>query len=105
MTKLRSFTALAVFALVLPALSGCAPSPEDVCGHVVDLMKKQLGGGADAMPEDKLETIKKDCVKEGEKQKKSAALEYKKQAKCILEAEEFTELDECYEKKEDKAAE
>ncbi|MCA9692257.1 MAG: hypothetical protein KC636_21845 [Myxococcales bacterium] len=95
MKKFRTLLALAVLA---PMLAGCAPAPEDVCQHVVDLMKKQLGDQADAMPEEEITKIKDNCVKEAEKEKEmKGSIEYNKQAKCVMAAETLDDLSKCEE--------
>ncbi|PRP93382.1 hypothetical protein ENSA5_42810 [Enhygromyxa salina] len=95
MKKFRTLIALAALA---PMLAACAPAPEDVCQHVVDLMKKELGEQVDAMPEDEITKIKDNCVKEAEKEKEmKGALEYKKQAKCVMAAESLDDLKTCEE--------
>lgn len=93
MKKFRTLLALAALA---PMLAACAPAPEDVCGHVVDLMKKELGDQVDAMPEDEIKKIKENCVKEAEKEKEmKGALEYNKQAKCVMAAASLEDLEKC----------
>jgi hypothetical protein len=100
-TRLATVLALAVFA---PMLAGCGPAPADVCDHVIDLMKKELGEQADAMSEEEIGKIKEKCVKEGEKEKElNGALEYNKQAKCVMAATSLEDLAKCDEK--DKKAE
>ncbi len=94
MNKFRSLLALVALA---PMLAACAPAPEDVCQHVVDLMKKELGDQVD-MSDDDIKEIKDTCVKEAEKEKEmQGAIEYKKQAKCVMAASSFEELEKCEE--------
>ena len=40
MKKIRTVLALAV---LVPMLSACGPAPEDVCEHMMGIMKKELG--------------------------------------------------------------
>lgn len=95
MKKFRTLMALAVLA---PMLAGCAPAPEDVCQHVVDLMKKELGEQADAMPDEEITKIKDNCVKEAEKEKENkGSMEYNKQAKCVMAADSLEGLSKCEE--------
>jgi hypothetical protein len=95
MKKFRTLLALAALA---PMLAACAPAPEDVCQHVVDLMKKELGEQVDAMPEEEITKIKDNCVKEAEKEKEmKGAIEYKKQAKCVMAASSLEDLKKCEE--------
>jgi hypothetical protein len=95
MKKLPTLLALAVLA---PMLAACAPAPEEVCQHVVDLMKKELGEQVDAMPEEEITKIKDNCVKEAEKEKEmKGAMEYNKQAKCVMAAASLADLAKCEE--------
>jgi hypothetical protein len=101
MKKLSTLLALAVFA---PLLVACAPAPDEVCQHVIDLMKKELGDQVDAMSEEEITKIKDNCVKEAEKEKEmKGAMEYNKQAKCVMAAGSLADLAKCEEAdKEDK---
>lgn len=100
MKKFRTVLALAVIA---PMLAACAPSPDDVCQHVIDMMKKELGDAADSMGEDEMKEMKEKCVKDAEKEKElKGAMEYKKQAKCIMDASNLEQLAKCDSKDEDK---
>jgi hypothetical protein len=93
MKKFRTLMALVALA---PMLAACAPAPEDVCQHVVDLMKKELGEQVDAMPEDEITKIKDNCVKEAEKEKEmKGSMEYNKQAKCVMAAASLEDLSKC----------
>jgi hypothetical protein len=93
MKKLPTLLALVVLA---PMLSACAPAPEEVCQHVIDLMKKELGEQVDAMPEEEITKIKDNCVKEAEKEKEmKGAMEYNKQAKCVMAAASLADLAKC----------
>jgi hypothetical protein len=95
---MKKFHTLLALAALAPMLAACAPAPEDVCQHVVDLMKKELGEQVDAMPEEEITKIKDNCVKEAEKEKEmKGALEYKKQAKCVMAAESLEDLKGCEE--------
>jgi hypothetical protein len=95
MKKLSTLLALAVLA---PMLVACAPAPDEVCQHVIDLMKKELGEQVDAMSEDEIAKIKDNCVKEAEKEKENkGAMEYNKQAKCVMAAASLADLAKCEE--------
>lgn len=95
MKKFRTLMALLVLA---PMLGACAPAPADVCQHVVDLMKKELGEQVDAMPEEEITKIKDNCVKEAEKEKEmKGSMEYNKQAKCVMAATSLEGLAKCEE--------
>jgi len=93
MKKLSPFLALAA---LVPMLAACAPKPDEVCDHVIDLLKKELGDKAGEMTEDDLKGIKETCVKDAEKEKElKGALEYNKQAKCVMAASSRADLDKC----------
>jgi hypothetical protein len=98
MKKIRTVLALAV---LVPMLSACGPSPEDVCEHVMGIMKKELGEALPMSDED-TKKFKEECVKEATAEKeKMGAMEYKKQADCIMDAGSFADMEKC-EKKEEK---
>lgn len=98
---MKKFTTVLALALLAPMLSACAPSPEDMCEHVFGIMKKELGD-AFTMSDEDLKKAKEECVKEAGKEKeKIGAMEYKKQAKCVMEATKLEELDKCDKKHED----
>lgn len=95
MKKLPTLLALAVLA---PMLTACAPAPDEVCQHVIDLMKQELGEQVDAMSEEEITKIKDNCVKEAEKEKEmKGAMEYNKQAKCVMAAASLADLAKCEE--------
>lgn len=92
MNKLRTVLAIAVFA---PLLAACAPSPEDLCDHVVDLMKKGLGDEADALSDEQVEKIRTGCVEDAQKDKKDNPKDYAKVAKCVKAASSLDDLRAC----------
>lgn len=92
MKKLRTVLAAAVLA---PLLAACAPSPEDVCDHVIDLMKKGLGDEADALSDEQVEKFRTGCVEDAQKDKKNNPKEYAKRAKCVKAAGSLDDLREC----------
>ncbi|MFV8755590.1 hypothetical protein ACNOYE_33995 [Nannocystaceae bacterium ST9] len=99
---MKKFSTVLALAVLVPMLSACAPSPEDMCEHVFGIMKKELG---DALPmsDDDAKKFKEECVKEATKEKeKIGAMEYKKQATCVMEATKLEELDKCDKKEEEK---
>ena len=99
---MKKFTTVLALALLAPMLSACAPSPEDMCEHVFGIMKKELGD-AFTMSDEDLKKAKEECVKEAGKEKeKIGAMEYKKQAKCVMEATKLEELDKCDKQDEEK---
>ncbi len=92
MKKLHKFLAIAALA---PMLAACAPSNEDVCQHVMDIMKKEMGDAATPSEEDTKKFMEK-CVKDLDKEKeKIGAAEYKKQAKCVMAAEKMEDMMKC----------
>jgi hypothetical protein len=95
---MKTHHTLLALAVLAPMLIACAPKPDDVCQHVVDLMKKDLGEQVDALSEEQITKIKDTCVKNAEKEKEAkGALEYNKQAKCVMAAESLEDLRECEE--------
>ena len=99
MHKLRTVLAVVVLA---PMLAACAPKPEDVCAHVIDLMKKELGDEADAMSDEQIEKIKTGCIDDAKKDKEKNPKEYATRAKCVIAAGSLNDLREC--EKADKKA-
>ncbi len=98
MKKIRTVLALAV---LVPMLSACGPAPEDVCEHMMGIMKKELGEAL-PMSDDDLKKAKEECVKSATAEKeKMGAMEYKKQASYIMDANSFADMEKC-EKKEEK---
>jgi hypothetical protein len=96
---MKTHPTLLALAVLAPMLVACAPKPDDVCQHVVDLMKKDLGDQADAMSEEQIAKIKETCVKNAEKEKQAKGpIEYSKQTKCVMAAESLEDLRECEEK-------
>jgi hypothetical protein len=102
MKKLHKFLALAALT---PFLAACTPSNEDVCGHLIDLMKKEMGD-AEGAPKPSDEDMKKytdECVADMEKEKeKLGADKFKEQAKCIMAADKMEALAKCEKKDEEK---
>jgi hypothetical protein len=95
---MKTYPTLLALAVLLPTLAACGPKPDDVCQHVVDLMKKDLGDQVDAMSEEQITKIKETCVKNAEKEKElKGAIEYNKQAKCVMAAESLEDLRACEE--------
>jgi hypothetical protein len=95
MKKLHKFLALAALT---PFLAACTPSNEDVCNHLIDLMKKEFGDAAEgAKPSDEdMKKMSDECVADLEKKKeKIGAAKYKEQAKCVMAATKMEELAKC----------
>lgn len=89
-------------ALLVPMLSACGPAPEEVCDHVMTVMKKELGEALPMTDED-TKKFKEECVKEMNSEKeKQGAMEFKKQASCVMDANTFAEMEKCEPKKEEK---
>lgn len=96
MNKLRTVLAASVVAVLIPTLTACAPKPEAVCNHVVELTKKELGDKVDAMSDEQMEKIRTDCVKDAEADKKKNPKTYGKRAKCVMAANSLDDLRDCY---------
>ncbi len=92
MNKLR--TVLAVAALA-PLLAACAPSPEKICEHIVDLTKKELGDKVDAMSDEQIDEIRKGCLENAKKDQEKDRKKYAKRAKCVQKAESLDDLRDC----------
>lgn len=93
MKKLQTFLAVAALA---PMLAACAPSSEDVCKHVMEIMKKEMGDAAKAGTEEDAAAGLKKCVEGFEKEKEAlGAAEHKKQAKCVMAASTFADMAKC----------
>ncbi|NVB43195.1 hypothetical protein G6O69_35555 [Pseudenhygromyxa sp. WMMC2535] len=100
MKKFRTLLALAALA---PMLAACAPAPEKVCGHVIELMKKEFGEQAGEISEEDTKKMLENCVKDAEKEKEmKGSIEYNKQAKCVMAADSLEALGKCEEKEGDK---
>jgi hypothetical protein len=95
MKKLHKFLAIAALT---PFLAACTPSNEDVCNHLMDLMKKEFGD-AEGAPKPSDEDLKKftdECVADLDKKKeKIGADKYKEQVKCVMAAEKMDALAKC----------
>jgi hypothetical protein len=99
MKKFRTVLALAVLA---PMLAACGPAPEDVCEHVMGIMKKELGEAL-PMSDDDVKKFKEECVKEMNSEKeKMGAMEFKKQASCVMDASSLADMEKCDKKEEKK---
>lgn len=68
----------------------CGASPDAVCDHMIDLMKKELGEeAAKAMP-------KAECVKEAEKEKEmKGMMKWRTQASCVMDATTLEAATKC----------
>ncbi|HET6584095.1 MAG TPA: hypothetical protein VFG69_11615 [Nannocystaceae bacterium] len=69
---------------------GCGASPEAVCDHMIDLMKKELGEeAAKAVP-------REECVKEAEHDKEMGGMmKWRTQANCVMDAQKLDDAMKC----------
>jgi len=79
-------SALVVGILLVP-LSGCAPSPQELCDHATDLMKKEVG----EVPEGFVE----ECVEDETRWKRIKGMLWKQKARCMMKATTVEGLDDC----------
>lgn len=93
---MKKLCTLLAVAVLVPTLAACAPSPEKVCDHVLDLTKKELGDKVDAMSDEQMEKIRADCVKDAEDDRKKNPKTYGKRAKCVMAASSLDGLRDCY---------
>lgn len=96
MKKLHKFLALAALA---PMLAACTPSNEDVCGHVMDILKKEAGDAAAQMSDEDTKTFMESCVKELDKEKDKKGADFKK---CVMAAQKMEDVGKCEPKEEKK---
>lgn len=105
---MKTFHKFLALAALTPFLAACTPSNEDVCNHVMEIMKKEMGaaeGAAEISDEDTKKYTEK-CVKDVEKEKElKGAAAYGKQAKCIMAATKMEEMAKCDEGDKDKKEE
>jgi hypothetical protein len=68
----------------------CGASPDQVCDHMIGLVKKELGDeAAKAMP-------KEECVKEAEREKEMKGLmKWRTQANCVMDATTLEAATKC----------
>jgi hypothetical protein len=68
----------------------CGASPDQVCDHMLGLVKKELGDeAAKAMP-------KAECVKEAEREKEMKGLmKWRTQANCVMDATTLEAATKC----------
>ena len=95
MKKFHKFLALAALT---PFLAACTPSNEDVCNHVMDIMKKEMGDveGAKEPSEEELKKFTEKCVKDLDKEKEmKGAAKYKEQVTCVMAASDMEGLMKC----------
>ncbi len=73
-------------ALLIP-MSGCAPSPAELCDHAAELVQKEAG----ALPEGFVE----ECVEDEERWKRIKGILWKQKARCMMKATTVDGLDAC----------
>ena len=87
---------VALLALGLPALTACGPTPEDACDHVIELMQAELDAQGTKLADDKVGGIRTKCIERASQTKQAkGALEYKKEAQCVVEAESLDAVAAC----------
>src|SRR5690349_214986 len=84
-------------ALALSFAAGCKPSPEKVCGKMMDLLVKELGDKAKDSTKD-MDDAKKKCIEESAKDKEKDPKKYECQSKCIMDASSFKDVESCSKK-------
>ena len=93
MKNLHKFLALAA---ITPMLAACTPSPEKVCNHVMDIMKKEMPEGAEEPSEEDMKKGMEKCVEGLEKEKEKLGEEkYKEQVKCVMAASDMEGFMKC----------
>jgi hypothetical protein len=105
---MKTFHKFLALAALTPFLAACTPSNEDVCNHVMDIMKKEMGDaeGAKAPSDEEIKKYTEKCVTDMDKEKeKKGADVFNKQVKCVMAASKMDEMMKCNEeeKKEEKA--
>ncbi len=100
MKKLQYTLAIAAIA---PMLAACAPSPDKVCAHTMELVMKEMPEGAPKMDDAKKKEAQDDCVKKLTKeQEMQGMVKYKEEASCAMKATNMEELMKCDKKEDDK---
>jgi hypothetical protein len=75
-----------------------APTPEEVCGHALDMLRKEIPVTDLDILEQKANNFEQACVEEAEqRRRKEGHLEYAKQAECIMATSSLDELAKCNE--------
>jgi hypothetical protein len=87
MKKLVHHVVLGTFGLLSLA---CGASPDAVCDHTLELMKKELGEEAvKAFPRD-------ECIKQIEREKEmQGIMKYRTEANCIMDAKTLADMEKC----------
>ena len=85
-TTAKLFAAVCLLALT----TACAPSPDKLCDHVIEVTKKEAGEEAAKLID------KADCVKSAERRKEmKGMIKYNEEAKCAIKAETLEALGAC----------
>lgn len=84
-------------ATVTVSLAACTPSDQDMCAHIMDVMKQELGAAEDAeLPSDAdMQTHTTKCVKDLRKERDAKGDTYGEFAKCIMAATTIEEMVIC----------
>lgn len=71
----------------------CGASPEAVCDHTIEILKKEVGEeAAKGLP-------REECIKAAERQKEMQGIvKYREEANCIMDAKTMADLEKCEKK-------
>jgi hypothetical protein len=87
---MKTLAKLFAATCLIATTTACAPSPDAVCDHVIELTKKEVGEEASKLID------KADCVKSAERSKEMKGMvKYNKEAKCAVKAESLEALGAC----------
>lgn len=87
---MKTISKLFAATCLVSLMTGCSPSADAVCDHVIELTKKEAGEEI-AKGIDKAE-----CVKSAERKKEMQGLvKYNEKAKCAMAAETLEALGAC----------
>lgn len=100
MKKFLAVVSVSVFGLLVTGCGG--PAPEAVCDHMAELAKKELG---DAVKDDDLKEMKKECVEEAKKEKEKDPAKYKEMATCMMGSKSMEDMMKCDKGDDDKEEE
>lgn len=95
MSTLRSLLAPCALSALLVGLTACGPSPEEVCEHVIELLSKDLDAKGMKLEDDKRSKSLESCTERAAKSKREGAMEYKKEAACMITASSLQEVKAC----------
>jgi len=72
------------------------PTPAEVCDHVMDVMKRELGEDGSTPSEEDVEKFLSECAREiGRERQKIGDERFRQQARCIMEAQSMDVLAKC----------